>query len=74
MTSRQKQMVFDLRVLKMRPRQCQDCGWSKAVTIWDTWELMKRCEGKTRCLLHNCMKDPDDLACADFLIPEKETI
>lgn len=59
-------MIWDREKKVARPATCADCALSKAYTIYDEWELKKHLENKVRCLLQNCKKEPDDLACADF--------
>lgn len=58
--------VFDFKLMRYRPATCADCGLSKAYTLYDQYELCQHLEHKVRCLLHNCAKDPDDMACLDF--------
>ena len=58
--------IFDYKLMKRRPATCADCGLSKAYTIYDDYELCQQLHRKVRCLLQNCAKDPDDMACEDF--------
>ena len=58
--------IFDYKLLKYRPATCADCGLSKAYTLYDHYGLCEHLDRKVRCLLFNCAKDPDDMACEDF--------
>lgn len=59
-------MIFDFKIMRYRPATCADCGMSKAYTVYDHYGLCQRLHNKVRCLIHDCAKDPDDMACEDF--------
>ena len=45
---------------------CVDCGWSKAITIYDDYADMRKLEHRCRCLLHNKAVDKDSPVCPDY--------
>lgn len=45
---------------------CCDCGFSKAITIYDTYESMVRLSHKCRCILHNKTVEKDSPVCPDY--------
>ena len=45
---------------------CNDCGWAKAYTIYDSYSDMVKLHHKVRCLLHNCAKEKDSPVCPDY--------
>lgn len=61
-----KKMIWDREKKVTRPATCVDCGWSKAYNVYGEYGLCQHLEHKVRCLLMNCAKEPDDMACVDF--------
>ena len=45
---------------------CVDCAWSKAFTIYDSWEAMMKLQHKCRCVLHNKAVEKDSPVCPDY--------
>ena len=60
-------MVWDRQKKVARPATCADCGMSKAYNVYGEYGLCQHLEHKVRCLIMNCAKDPEDLACVDFV-------
>ena len=64
---RGKMLIWDREKKQTREATCSDCGWAKSYTVYDEWELRKIGYNKVRCLLQNCAKECDDMACVDFV-------
>ena len=60
-------MIWDRAKKVARPATCADCGMSKAYNVYGEYGLCQHLEHKVRCLIMNCAKDPEDLACVDFV-------
>ncbi len=58
--------IFDYQLMRYRLATCADCGMSRSYTLYDKYGLCTKLHNKIRCLILNCAKDPDDMACEDF--------
>ena len=59
---RNDQRVFDPDTGRFRERQCRDCCEGIPRTIYG--HVIER---RIYCIVHDSMKDPDDMACVDFV-------
>ncbi len=61
-----KTMIWDREKKTAREATCADCCNQLPITIHDEFGLCDRVKHMVRCMILNCAKEPDDMACVDF--------